>query len=158
MQILYPNNLTDHSLLDSGNGQKLERFAGYLISRPEPGAIWDKKLSPDDWNQAQAVFIETGKWRQSFASSPALAFQVPGSDPGAQAHAVQAHRSLPGTGCQLGLVLGSDHQNSRRPAQCAQLIRLYRGRHAGRRCGRRQGLPRGFLHNRRSNGPNATRN
>lgn len=64
MQILYPNNLPDHSLLDSGNGRKLERFAGYLISRPEPGAIWDKKLSAADWNQAQAVFIETGKWRQ----------------------------------------------------------------------------------------------
>jgi 23S rRNA (cytosine1962-C5)-methyltransferase len=64
MQILTPNSLKDHSLLDSGNGRKLERFAGYLISRPEPGAIWDKKLSAADWNQAQAVFIETGKWRQ----------------------------------------------------------------------------------------------
>lgn len=64
MQILTPNSLKDHSLLDSGNGRKLECFAGYLISRPEPGAIWDKKLSAADWNQAQAVFIETGKWRQ----------------------------------------------------------------------------------------------
>ncbi len=65
MQILTPNSLKDHSLLDSGNGQKLERFAGYLISRPEPGAIWNKKLSAADWNKAQAVFIETGKWRQT---------------------------------------------------------------------------------------------
>ncbi|MBU1356684.1 MAG: class I SAM-dependent methyltransferase [Candidatus Edwardsbacteria bacterium] len=64
MQILHPNSLNDHSLLDSGGGRKLERFAGYLVSRPEPGAIWNKKLSADHWNQAQAVFIETGKWRQ----------------------------------------------------------------------------------------------
>jgi len=64
MQILHPKSLKDHSLLDSGDGRKLERFAGYLISRPEPGAIWNKKLPADQWNQAQAVFIETGKWRQ----------------------------------------------------------------------------------------------
>jgi len=64
MQILYPKDLSDHSLLDSGHGQKLERFAGYLISRPEPQAIWNKKLSSADWKQAQAVFIETGKWQE----------------------------------------------------------------------------------------------
>jgi 23S rRNA (cytosine1962-C5)-methyltransferase len=64
MQIFYPKDLLDHSLLDSGNGQKLERFAGYLISRPEPQAIWNKQLSPADWNKAQAVFIETGKWQE----------------------------------------------------------------------------------------------
>jgi len=65
MQILHPNSLKDHSLLDSGDGRKLERFGGYLISRPEPQAIWNKKLPADQWNKAQAVFIETGKWRQS---------------------------------------------------------------------------------------------
>lgn len=65
MIILSPDSLKDHSLLDSGNGQKLERFGGYLISRPEPQAIWNKKLSAADWNKAQAVFVETGKWRQS---------------------------------------------------------------------------------------------
>ncbi len=64
MIILSPNILKDHSLLDSGNGQKLERFGDYLISRPEPQAIWNKHLSPAEWNKAQAVFIETGNWQK----------------------------------------------------------------------------------------------
>ena len=65
MQIFCPKDLPDHSLLDSGHGQKLERFGGYLISRPESQAIWNKHLSQAEWNKAQAVFIETGKWLQN---------------------------------------------------------------------------------------------
>lgn len=64
LHILYSKDLSDHSLLDSGNGQKLERFAGYLISRPEPQAIWNKHLTSTDWNKSQAIFIETGKWQE----------------------------------------------------------------------------------------------
>jgi 23S rRNA (cytosine1962-C5)-methyltransferase len=62
MQAFYPNNLTSYSLLDSGNGHKLEIFAGYSISRPEPQANWNKQLPTEQWQKAQAIFFETGKW------------------------------------------------------------------------------------------------
>ncbi len=58
--------MKDHQLLDSGRGQKLERFAGRLISRPEPNAVWERKLDGDIWGQAEAKFTngkwEMGKW------------------------------------------------------------------------------------------------
>jgi len=54
----------EYELLDSGNGKKLERFGTYVLSRPDPEALWqigDEKL----WKKADAVFIrdgQKGKW------------------------------------------------------------------------------------------------
>ena len=41
----------DYELLDSGQGEKLERFGSIVMSRPEPKALWDKSLSEDEWNR-----------------------------------------------------------------------------------------------------------
>jgi len=38
-------------LIDCGRGEKLERFGGYVLARPEPKAIWDKTLSDLEWNK-----------------------------------------------------------------------------------------------------------
>jgi 23S rRNA (cytosine1962-C5)-methyltransferase len=57
MNILHPTNLKDHQLLDSGRGQKLERFSGRLISRPEPNAVWERKLDDSFWSRADARFL-----------------------------------------------------------------------------------------------------
>lgn len=38
-----------YSLLDSGDGEKLERFGRYTLIRPEPKAIWHKTLSDAEW-------------------------------------------------------------------------------------------------------------
>lgn len=47
----------DYELIDSGNFLKLERFGPYVLSRPEPQAIWSPALSPSEWKaQAHAVF------------------------------------------------------------------------------------------------------
>jgi len=66
MNMLHPNNLKDHQLMDSGRGQKLERFAGRLISRPEPNAVWERKLDDGFWSRADARFVngdwELNKW------------------------------------------------------------------------------------------------
>ena len=45
-----PNNWKDYELLDSGKGAKLERFGEYVLSRPEPKALWDKSMSDAEWN------------------------------------------------------------------------------------------------------------
>ena len=33
-------NIPDYELLDTGEGEKLERFGEYVVRRPEPQAIW----------------------------------------------------------------------------------------------------------------------
>jgi 23S rRNA (cytosine1962-C5)-methyltransferase len=46
----------DYELLDSGNGMKLERYARYILKRPEPEAIWQPALPEKVWNTAHAQF------------------------------------------------------------------------------------------------------
>lgn len=39
----------DYELLDSGSGMKLERFGKFVLSRPEPKALWTPTLSAREW-------------------------------------------------------------------------------------------------------------
>lgn len=64
--ILTTEKSKDYELLDSGNGEKLERFGNIILSRPDPQVLWSKKLDKTDWDLADAVFSHTGtagKWR-----------------------------------------------------------------------------------------------
>ena len=40
----------DYELLDSGGGMKLEKFGGFVLTRPEPKALWDKDMSEEQWS------------------------------------------------------------------------------------------------------------
>jgi 23S rRNA (cytosine1962-C5)-methyltransferase len=51
------NRSEGYELLDSGEGEKLERYGGIVMSRPDPQALWEKRLPKTDWNKAQARFI-----------------------------------------------------------------------------------------------------
>ncbi len=56
----------DYELLDSGAGEKLERFGQYVLRRPDPQALWSKKLDEKFWRQADAIFLRTdekGRWK-----------------------------------------------------------------------------------------------
>ena len=46
----------DYALLDSGEGQKLERYGKLRIIRPEAQAFWQKSLSPSQWQNVDAIF------------------------------------------------------------------------------------------------------
>lgn len=46
----------DYELLDSGDGEKLERYGKVVVARPDPQALWNKNLTIDDWRQADAYF------------------------------------------------------------------------------------------------------
>lgn len=35
------DNWKDYEVLDTGNGEKLERWGEYLLVRPDPQVIWD---------------------------------------------------------------------------------------------------------------------
>lgn len=53
----------DYQLLDSGRGQKLERFGDVVLIRPEPKAWWCRAAGDDQWGRAQATFLDNGKWQ-----------------------------------------------------------------------------------------------
>ncbi len=56
----------DYELIDSGEGEKLEKFGSVILRRPEAQAIWAKSLPKEKWLSADAVFSRTGsagKWQ-----------------------------------------------------------------------------------------------
>ncbi len=55
--ILTASNWQDYALLDSGNGQRLERFGPFRLIRPEAEAIWKPGLPESEWKHADAEFI-----------------------------------------------------------------------------------------------------
>ena len=59
--LLESNHWRDYELLDSGDGQKLERFGKYVFSRPESQAMWSKGLADAEWKNAHAIFVPTGE-------------------------------------------------------------------------------------------------
>ena len=61
MNIQYPSDSwKDYELLDSGDGQKLERFGRYCLIRPEPKALWAPSLSPAEWESAAHTRFKPG--------------------------------------------------------------------------------------------------
>jgi len=63
---IYSNSWKSYALLDSGNGEKLETFAGYTMIRPDPRVIWSRNQSQALWENIDAHFIridsEHGNW------------------------------------------------------------------------------------------------
>lgn len=46
----------DYELLDTGEGEKLERFGPYTFVRPYEDAVWKKTLSNEEWGKADGKF------------------------------------------------------------------------------------------------------
>ena len=49
----------EYELLDSGDGHKLERYGNFLMSRPDPEALWKRNLNDKEWQGADLEFIRT---------------------------------------------------------------------------------------------------
>lgn len=66
----------NYALIDSGNGEKLERYGPYRIIRPEPQALWQRTLPESEWRKADAIFTsgkdkdEEGAGRWQFPATP----------------------------------------------------------------------------------------
>jgi len=61
MAIEYPAAYwKDYALLDSGNGEKLERFGKYILRRPEPKALWRPSMADADWHRLAHVNFTPG--------------------------------------------------------------------------------------------------
>ena len=55
----------EYELLDSGDGKKLERYGKYIMSRPDPEALWKRNLGDKEWQESDLEFIRNGtknKW------------------------------------------------------------------------------------------------
>ncbi len=66
LQVKVAHGLRDYTLLDSGDGMKLERWGRYTLARPDGQVIWPK-LHPERWHPVDALFQKSGRdsdgWR-----------------------------------------------------------------------------------------------
>ncbi len=66
--MLVSNEWKDYELLDMAKGQKLERWGKYILIRPDPQIVWDKKTNPKLWEKANAKYIRSntggGHWEK----------------------------------------------------------------------------------------------
>ncbi|HEV7449553.1 MAG TPA: class I SAM-dependent methyltransferase [Candidatus Paceibacterota bacterium] len=51
----------DFELLDSGAEEKLERYGDFVLSRPDPQALWPKRLRADEWQKAAGRYERKGR-------------------------------------------------------------------------------------------------
>ncbi len=56
IKIFYSKEWTDYELLDTGEGEKLERFGPYTFVRPYEGAVWKKTLLEKEWSKVNGKF------------------------------------------------------------------------------------------------------
>ena len=56
----------DYELIDTGNGEKLERWGQYILNRPDPQVIWPTEQGNPAWAKAHAHYQRSstggGKW------------------------------------------------------------------------------------------------
>ena len=64
----FPKEWQDFELLDSGDGEKLERWGEYILRRPDPQAIWRRDDSVKEWNNAHMIYHRSnaggGRWEE----------------------------------------------------------------------------------------------
>lgn len=68
-ELLHPGRFDDYELLDCGDFEKLERFGEYITIRPEPQAVWPRRLPESEWKRtAHVKFIQkssnSGEWQK----------------------------------------------------------------------------------------------
>lgn len=51
----------DYGLIDASRGQRLERWGGYVLVRPDPQVIWHTEKKDPLWNDAHAVYHRSDK-------------------------------------------------------------------------------------------------
>jgi 23S rRNA (cytosine1962-C5)-methyltransferase len=83
LSLLASPDWADYELLDSGNGQKLERYGDFTFVRPEPQAMWQPALPKKRWKAAHGVFLPTaeesgGHWQINKMVPPAWEMRYKG--------------------------------------------------------------------------------
>ena len=60
LNILHTEPSADYELLDSGEGEKLERYGPVILRRPDPQALWHKAQTAL-WKEAHGSFVRDGR-------------------------------------------------------------------------------------------------
>lgn len=55
-------SISGYALLDSGDGERLERFGEKQLRRPSSLAVWEKRLSDAQWANADATYSHSRGW------------------------------------------------------------------------------------------------
>lgn len=58
--ILKTEKQKEYELIDSGNGEKIERYGDYILRRPDPEALWEKSKELPVWEKAELKFVRNG--------------------------------------------------------------------------------------------------
>jgi 23S rRNA (cytosine1962-C5)-methyltransferase len=66
---LTPEGFKDYELIDCGDFEKLERFGAYVLIRPEPQAVWSRRMNVSHWEKkAHTRFVpmsaSSGTWKK----------------------------------------------------------------------------------------------
>ncbi|MES2315736.1 MAG: class I SAM-dependent methyltransferase [Patescibacteria group bacterium] len=92
IKIFYEDDLGDYELLDTGDGEKLERVGPYKFVRPYEGSVWPRTLGKKDWADADGRFASSkggekagwqmknkieGKWSMEYNGIKFLAQPTP---------------------------------------------------------------------------------
>ena len=59
LEVMVTGPSADYELLDSGEGEKLERYGKVVLSRPDPQALWRRNLPLSQWKEADAFFYRS---------------------------------------------------------------------------------------------------
>lgn len=92
IKTFYSKDWQDYEMLDTGEGEKLERFGNYTFVRPYESAFWKKSLAGSEWSKADGKFwsSKTGtksgwkmtnkiesKWTMSYKGIKFYAYPTP---------------------------------------------------------------------------------
>ncbi len=61
LKLFYSKDWVDYELLDTGEGEKLERFGTHKFVRPYEDAVWSKTLSKKEWAEIDGKFWSSKK-------------------------------------------------------------------------------------------------
>src|SRR3989344_4983577 len=61
MIYLTSQNFKEYELLDTGRGERLERWGNVILRRPDPQIIWERHQSEALWDDVTAHF--KGSWK-----------------------------------------------------------------------------------------------
>jgi len=70
-----PESWSEYELIDCGGYEKLERFGKIILIRPEPQAVWNKKLPESDWTHMHHIRFKgrsatSGEWIKKSENIP----------------------------------------------------------------------------------------
>jgi 23S rRNA (cytosine1962-C5)-methyltransferase len=59
--MLIADDWKDYELIDTGNGERLERWGEFILRRPDPQVIWPPKEDARFWDKADARYHRSSK-------------------------------------------------------------------------------------------------